>query len=122
VTAGKFKPFDGDTELVPGIKAVATRGHTPGHSSYVIESKGEKMEVLGDLVHVAAVQFPEPSITIKFDSDAKAAAVQRKKVFADAAKERYWVAAAHISFPGIGHIRASGKGYDWIPANYSVPR
>jgi glyoxylase-like metal-dependent hydrolase (beta-lactamase superfamily II) len=122
IAAGKFKPFDGNTELVPGIRAVATRGHTPGHTSYVVESKGEKLEVLGDLVHVAAVQFPDPSVTIKFDTDSKAAAVQRKKVFSDAAKKGYWVAAAHIAFPGIGHIRAEGKGYNWIPANYSADR
>ena len=43
VAAGKFKPFDGDTELVPGIKAVAARGHTPGHSTYVVESQGQKL-------------------------------------------------------------------------------
>jgi glyoxylase-like metal-dependent hydrolase (beta-lactamase superfamily II) len=122
VAAGRFKPFDGDTELVPGISAVATRGHTPGHSCYVVESKGERMEVLGDLVHVVAVQFPDPSVTIKFDTDSTSAAVQRKKVFADAAKKGYWVAVAHISFPGIGHIRADGRGYEWIPANYTVPR
>jgi glyoxylase-like metal-dependent hydrolase (beta-lactamase superfamily II) len=122
VAAGRFKPFDGDTELVPGISAVATRGHTPGHSCYVVESKGERMEVLGDLVHVVAVQFPDPSVTIKFDTDSTSAAVQRKKVFADAAKKGYWVAVAHISFPGIGHIRADGRGYGWIPANYAVPR
>jgi glyoxylase-like metal-dependent hydrolase (beta-lactamase superfamily II) len=122
VAAGKFKPFNGDTELVPGISAVATRGHTPGHSSYVVESKGERMEVLGDLVHVVAVQFPDPSVTIKFDTDSTSAAVQRKKVFADAAKKGYWVAVAHISFPGIGHISADGRGYEWIPANYTVPR
>jgi glyoxylase-like metal-dependent hydrolase (beta-lactamase superfamily II) len=122
IAAGKFKPFDGNTELVPGIRAVATRGHTPGHTSYVVESKGEKLEVLGDLVHVAAVQFPDPSVTIKFDTDSKAAAVQRKKVFSDAAKKGYWVAAAHIAFPGIGHIRAAGRGYSWIPANYSADR
>lgn len=122
IAAGRFKPFDGNTELVPGIRAVATRGHTPGHTSYVVESKGEKLEVLGDLVHVAAVQFSDPSVTIKFDTDSKAAAIQRKKVFADAAKKGYWVAAAHIAFPGIGHIRAAGKGYSWIPANYSADR
>jgi glyoxylase-like metal-dependent hydrolase (beta-lactamase superfamily II) len=122
VAAGKFKPFDGDTELVPGIRAVATRGHTPGHTSYVVESKGQRLEVLGDLVHVAAVQFPDPSVTIKFDTDSRRAAAQRKKVFADAAKKGYWVAAAHIAFPGIGHIRAAGSGYSWIPANYSAAR
>jgi glyoxylase-like metal-dependent hydrolase (beta-lactamase superfamily II) len=120
VAAGKFKPFDGNTELVPGVRAMASHGHTPGHTTYIVESKGEKLALLGDLVHVAAVQFPDPSVTIHFDTDSKAAAVQRKRAFADAAKQGYWVGAAHISFPGIGHIRADGKGYTWVPANYSV--
>ena len=122
VAAGKFKPFDGDTELVPGVKAHASRGHTAGHSTYIVESKGEKLVLWGDLMHVAAVQFPDPSVTIKFDSDNKAAAVQRKKAFAEAAKEGYLVAAAHLSFPGVGRIRALGKGYTFVPVNYSVIR
>ena len=119
VAAGKFKPFDGDTELVPGIQALASRGHTPGHSTYVVESKGAKLVLWGDLMHVAAVQFAEPSVTIKFDTDPKSAAAQRKRAYADAARKGYWVAAAHLSFPGIGHLRAEGNGYVWVPANYA---
>jgi glyoxylase-like metal-dependent hydrolase (beta-lactamase superfamily II) len=118
VGAGKFKPFDGATELVPGIRALASHGHTPGHSTYLVESKGEKLVLWGDLMHVAAVQFPEPAVTIKFDVDAKAAARERAKAYADAAKNGYWVGAAHIAFPGLGHLRAAGNGYAWIPANY----
>ena len=120
--AGKFKPFDGSGELVPGIKAVSTYGHTKGHTMYVVESKGQKMAVLGDLMHVAAVQFPNPSVTIEFDTDPKMAAVQRKKVYADGAKQGFWLAAAHLSFPGIGHIRTDGQGYVYYPVNYSIPR
>lgn len=122
IAAGKFKPFDGDTELIPGIKAKASRGHTPGHSIYVVESKGQKLVLWGDLMHVAAVQFAEPSVTIQFDIDAKAAALQRKKAYADAAKHGYWVAAAHLAFPGIGHLRPSGGSYTWVPANYTSLR
>jgi len=122
VAGGKFQPFDGDTDLVAGIKAVASRGHTKGHTTYVVESKGQKLVLWGDLMHVAAVQFPEPSVTIKFDTDSRPAASERKKAFADAAKRGYWVAAAHLPFPGIGHIRAEGNGYVFVPANYSVPR
>ncbi len=120
VAAGKFKPFDGDTDLVPGIRAKATRGHTPGHSIYIVESDGQKLVLWGDLMHVAAVQFPHPEVTIQFDSDNKAAMAQRKAAFADAAKGGYWVGSAHISFPGLGHLRANGKGYDWVPVNYNA--
>ena len=119
VAAGKFQPFDGDTDLGPGMKAVAARGHTPGHTIYVVESKGQKLVLWGDLMHVAAVQFEDPSVTIKFDTDSKSAALQRKRAYAEAAKGGYWVAAAHLAFPGIGHVRSEGRGYTWVPANYA---
>lgn len=118
--AGRVKTFEGETELVPGIRAVATPGHTPGHSFYAVESKGQKLMIWGDVMHAAAVQFPDPSITIAFDTDSKLAGPVRKKAFADAAKAGYWVAIAHVAFPGIGHLRAEGKGYQWVPVNYSA--
>ena len=121
VAAGKFKPFDGPAELVPGVRAVPAYGHTPGHTIYMIESKGDTMAVLGDLMHVAAVQFQDPGVTIQFDSDSKLAAEARRKVYADAAKGRFWIAVAHVSFPGIGHIRPEGSGYAYYPANYTTP-
>ena len=122
IAAGKFEPFNGDTELVPGIKAIASPGHTVGHTIYVVESNGQKLVLWGDLMHVAAVQFADPSVTIKYDTDPKAAARQRKKAYADAAKHGYWVAGAHLSFPGIGHLRANGGSYIWVPANYTSLR
>ena len=118
--AGRVKTFDGETELVPGIRVVATPGHTPGHSFYAVESRGQKLMIWGDVMHAAAVQFPDPSITIAFDTDSKLAGPVRKKAFADAAKAGYWVAIAHVAFPGIGHLRADGKGYQWVPVNYSA--
>jgi len=122
IAAGKFKPFDGNTDLVPGVSAISTYGHTPGHTVYMVESQGQRLVLWGDLMHVAAVQFAEPSVTIQFDTDSKAAAAQRKKQYADAAKRGHWVAAAHLPFPGIGHLRSDGKGYDWLPANYTALR
>ncbi len=76
----------------------------------------------GDLMHVAAVQFEQPQVTIVFDSNSKAAAVQRKKAYADAAQGRYLVAGAHLPFPGVGHIRREGAGYAWVPVDYQVIR
>ena len=72
--------------------------------------------------HVAAVQFAQPEVTISFDTDSRLAAVQRKGAYADAAKGRYLVAGAHLPFPGIGHIRAEGKSYAWVPLDYKQVR
>jgi glyoxylase-like metal-dependent hydrolase (beta-lactamase superfamily II) len=118
--AGRFKPFEGDAELVPGIRAVLTSGHTPGHAIYVIESKGAKLVLWGDLMHQAAVQFAHPAVTAAFDSDQNAAAEQRSRAYRAAAKGGYWIGAAHLPFPGIGHIRAEGKGYVYVPVNYTA--
>lgn len=120
VDAGRFKAISADEELVPGIKSVATHGHTKGHRNYVVESKGQKLVLWGDLMHVAAVQFPTPAVTIAFDTDQKAALAQRRKAFADAAKQGYFIGASHLSFPGIGHLSAQGAGYSFQPTNYTT--
>ena len=120
IAAARFKPFNGDVELVPGVRSVVTPGHTPGHSLYMVESGGEKLLLWGDLMHAAAAQFPDPSVSLQYDMDLPAAAEQRKKVFADAAAHRYWVAGAHLPFPGIGHLRTNGSGYTFVHANYTA--
>ena len=120
--AGRLQPIAADSEIVPGVRSWATPGHTPGHTSYVIESKGAKLIVIGDLIHVAAVQLDDPTVTIAFDSDNKAAEAQRQKVFAQAARDGTLVAAAHLQFPGMGHLVASGKGFTWEPVNYQRGR
>jgi glyoxylase-like metal-dependent hydrolase (beta-lactamase superfamily II) len=119
VAAGRFKPFKGDVELVPGIRSVANPGHTPGHTLYMVESGGDKLLLWGDLMHVAAAQFPDPSVSLQYDLDVPAAREQRKKVFADVAEHRYWVGGAHLPFPGIGHLRANGSGYTFVHTNYT---
>ena len=120
VAAGKYEPFDADGEPVPGIRTIASHGHTAGHTSYLVESKGQQLLVIGDLIHVASVQFADPGVTIAFDSDAKAAAAARAALFGVAAKDGALVGAAHLQFPGLGHLRAAGKSWQWVPVNYST--
>jgi glyoxylase-like metal-dependent hydrolase (beta-lactamase superfamily II) len=122
VKAGRFKPFEGATQLVPGIRANPTGAHTPGHTTYMVESGGQKLLLIGDLIHVAAVQMENPGVTIAFDSDQKAAAVARKKEFDAAAKGGYLIGGAHLQFPGMGYLRTEGKGYRFIPVNYTQMR
>jgi glyoxylase-like metal-dependent hydrolase (beta-lactamase superfamily II) len=118
IAAGKFKPFDGETQLIPGVRAVPAAGHTPGHTLYVIESGGERMVAWGDLMHVAALQFPLPSATFETEWSTTQSAQQRRNVFADMASHGYYAAAAHVAFPGIGKLRAEGDGYAWVPVSY----
>lgn len=120
--AGKLRIISGQVGLPAGIAAVDTHGHTPGHTSYLLTSQGRSLLVLGDLVHNHAVQFARPEVAFEYDSDKAQAVKTRKTVFAQAAKERLWVAGAHLPFPGIGHIRAEAKAFAWVPLEYSPIR
>ncbi len=118
--AGKVKTFTYGKDLFPGVLPIASPGHTPGHSFYKVTSKKESIVFWGDIMHSSLVQFSRPDVTISFDVDSKKAAAARKLAFADAAKNKYWVAPSHVSFPGIGHLRQEGTGYRWVPVNYST--
>ena len=122
IAAHKLQAIDSDGELVPGVTSWATPGHTPGHTSYVVESNGQKMIITGDLIHVAAVQFDDPTVTISFDSEEKSAAASRDKVFTRAARDGTIIAAAHLQFPGMGRLRAAGAGWQFVPVNYARMR
>jgi glyoxylase-like metal-dependent hydrolase (beta-lactamase superfamily II) len=120
IALGRFHTFTGAPELAPGIWAIPAPGHTPGHTFYKVESKGQELLVWGDVVHVAAIQFPDPTVAIEYDSNEQEATETRKAVFAAALKGRFWIAAAHISFPGLGHVGTNGTSYVWVPAPYTT--
>ncbi|MFP3427865.1 MBL fold metallo-hydrolase, partial [Pseudoalteromonas sp. SIMBA_162] len=65
----RFSPFEQGDELLMGIVAQDTHGHTPGHASFMLNSDDDSMLVWGDVVHNYGVQFADPSVTIEFDSD-----------------------------------------------------
>lgn len=118
IAAGRFQPFGDHAEVAPGIRASTARGHTAGHTTFTVTSRGQTLLLWGDIVHVAAIQLQEPGATVKYDTDAQAAAQVRRVLLARAASEHFLVGAAHIAFPGLGHIRQNGTAYEWIPVNY----
>lgn len=121
--AGRFKTFaDGQQQLLPGISAVPSRGHTPGHTSYMVSSKGRELLVWGDIVHSHAVQFTHPEVSIEFDTDQKQAIATRKTLFRQAAQQGWMIAGAHLPFPGLGHIRHDKHGYAWVPVEFGPVR
>ncbi len=117
-SAGRFKTFDDNQMLDPGIWSLATPGHTPGHTSYVVQSGTQTLLVWGDIIHVASIQLQNPTASVEYDTDAQAAQRSRRMMLRLAASRHLLVGAAHISFPGLGHIRANGDKYEWIPVNY----
>lgn len=119
--AGKVKTFEREKqEIVPNIYTMPTGGHTPGHTVYVLESKGEKMYFWGDLVHMEGLQFAEPALEKHFDVDHKSGIDNREKYYNDAAKNNYLIGASHISYPGMGRVKKEGNKYVWYPVPFSL--
>ncbi|WP_313623892.1 MBL fold metallo-hydrolase [Achromobacter sp.] len=118
--AGRIAPFRAGAQLLPGISAITAHGHTVGHTVYAVESQGQRMLVIGDLIHVGAVQLQNPQVTIAFDMDEKAAAATRLKFFSDAARSGELIAASHLSFPGIGRLIKTGESFRWEPVSYTT--
>jgi glyoxylase-like metal-dependent hydrolase (beta-lactamase superfamily II) len=116
---GKWQTFVPRGELVPGIRAIDVKGHTPGHTAYVVGSDKQKLVIWGDVIHAYAVQFAKPSTSIDFDIDQKKAVITRCALMKTIAADGSLVAGMHLPFPGIGHILAEGQGsYAWVPIEF----
>ena len=115
--AGRVRTFKWGDQLFAGIEAIDLRGHTPGHTGFKVSEGGDQLLFWGDVIHVQPVQFPEPQVTVIYDSTPSQAISTRKAALEDAstAAHPYWVADAHIDFPGIGKVQKKGEDYFWQP-------
>jgi len=102
-------------EILPGISPISAYGHTPGHTIFLIENKKDKLLIIGDLLHIALVQFPLPEISASYDMDQKGAAAVRRQVLDYAAKNKIPVAGMHIVYPGEGDVSVEGSGFKFSP-------
>lgn len=112
----KVEAFKPGSELVPGVvKAVEIKGHTPGHSGYLIGSGTDTLLYVGDAVHHSIISVQEPDWTIAFDGDAPVAQKSRKDLLAKNAAAGQRVYAVHFPFPGLGKFERQGERVVWVP-------
>jgi glyoxylase-like metal-dependent hydrolase (beta-lactamase superfamily II) len=102
-------------EVAPGVRAFPTPGHTPGHTAWLIDSRGDQLLIWGDIIHFPGMQFAFPDTSVAYDIDSAAAAEERKKVLKFVAGEKLRVAGVHLDFPAFGHVITSGAAYRFIP-------
>lgn len=107
--------LDDGSEVVPGITALATPGHSPGHMIFTITSQGKTMVGIGDLSHHHILLLRRPEWHFMFDSDAEQAARTRIDFFGQFAREGHVIASFHFPFPGDGYLAKDGDGFVWIP-------
>jgi glyoxylase-like metal-dependent hydrolase (beta-lactamase superfamily II) len=110
--------YTAEAEVVSGIQAVATHGHTPGHMSFLISSNGEQLLNLVDsaLNNVVSVQRPEWYVA--FDAIPEQAVETRRRILGRAASEQLQVFGYHFSFPGLGFIVPDGEAFRFVPGAF----
>ncbi|PSC02939.1 MBL fold metallo-hydrolase [Alsobacter soli] len=118
--AKDVKRFDWDREVAPGVTAIGAPGHTPGHTIFAVASGGARMMILSDVTNHPALFVRNPDWSAVFDQDADMARATRHKVLDMMAAERMHVAGYHFPFPAQGYIAKDGKGYTFVPAQWST--
>lgn len=111
----KVTTFEPGTELIPGVvKAVEIRGHTPGHSGYLIGSGASSLLYIGDTLHHYVISVQRPEWTIAFDGDAATAQKSRTDLLSQSAANGQRIYAVHFPYPAVGKFAARGEGYVWV--------
>ncbi len=110
----KVVEFQPDAQIVPEVKAVDIKGHTPGHSGYLISSGDQSLLYIGDTMHHSVISVQRPDWTIAFDGDAPTAQASRKQVIESSAASGQRVYAVHFPFPGLGKFEKKGEDYVWV--------
>ncbi len=93
-----------DGEFLPGIHAMMSPGHTPGHNTWTIESGGQSLIIWGDTIHMAFLQLLRPEVAFVFDTDPAMAVASRMKLLDRARADHARVAGMHLDFPGYGFV------------------
>jgi len=122
----RFAPYEGrinqiasDGEVTAGITAIPTPGHTPGHTSYGLQSGNDTVLVLGDVTNHPAVNLRNPGWHVSFDMDAGLAEATRRRFFDRAASDRTPIIGYHWPFPAVARVRKDGEGYEAVPVTWS---
>ena len=111
----KVTPYEPNKEIVAGVTSMATPGHTPGHSAFIIASGNSRVFVQGDITHVPWVFARNPGWHAFYDQDGPMAEATRRKVYDMLVAERMIVQGFHYPFPSHAYIEKAGDGYREVP-------
>jgi glyoxylase-like metal-dependent hydrolase (beta-lactamase superfamily II) len=104
---------DGD-DILPGLQAIATPGHTPGHMSYALAGP-ETLVVTGDVVTNQIVSFEHPAWRFGNDTDQEIGSKTRQRFVDLATIDRLLLLGYHFAYPGLGRVERSGNAFRYVP-------
>jgi glyoxylase-like metal-dependent hydrolase (beta-lactamase superfamily II) len=102
-------------EIMPGIQAIATPGHTVGHMSFMITSEGKTLCNTGDTMHHHILSMRKPRAAFAFDADGQQGAETRVRMLDRLAADKTLIAVYHFPWPGLGYVARQGDAYRYIP-------
>jgi len=111
---GQLDLVEHETEIVPGIHAVATPGHTPGHMAVAVCSDSEQLLCIADSA-LHPIHLTQPNWYAAVDLKPEQALDSRRQLMDRAAAAKALVYASHFSFPSLGNVRKKGEGWQWQP-------
>ena len=117
--AKDVKQAEWTKEWAPGITALQSDGHTPGHTSFIISSGNKTLIVVGDAANDPRIFARKPEWHLGFDLDKARAVETRKKLLDMAATDKIQLTFYHAAFPATGYVAKNGSGYDWYPLSYA---
>ncbi len=115
----KVTEYEWDKDVAPGLMAVSSIGHTPGHTSYVLSSGSDKVFIQSDVTNHPALFVANPGWHLMFDQDPAQAEATRRKVYDMLVADRMRVQGFHYPFPANGFVEKDGNGYRLVPAPWS---
>ncbi len=105
---------DGD-EVLPGIAAIATYGHTPGHMSFEVRQGNDAALVVGDAIGNHHVAFAKPDWANGIDEDPDAATTARRMLLDRLASEQMQIIGFHLPNGGIGRVERTADAFRFVP-------
>lgn len=103
------------TEVTAGVRSIATHGHTPGHTSYVVSSGNDSLIVTGDVTNIPSLFVTNPGWHVAFDANPTMAEEGRRKLFDQAVTDKSILTGYHWGMPGAGTLQKDGSGYALVP-------
>jgi len=108
--------YEWNKEVAPGITAISTVGHTPGHTSFVVASGNGKLLVQSDVTNNPYLFLRHPNWHVTYDMDGTKAEETRRKFYDMASAEKTLIAGFHFPFPSLGYVEKDGTNYRLVPA------
>lgn len=112
---GQMETFEAGAEVLPGIEAVASHGHTPGHMSFVVRSGADAVMVVGDAIAHPVVPFAHPDWQSQMDQDRAQGAATRAGLLDRLAADAIPIVGYHLTDGGLGRVERAGTAYRFVP-------